>query len=403
MKFPIPYLLVCLILFPNFYLTAQRSASQISPTEKLVLPSNAKSNGKNLIASFAVKNRIGVAPMPVQFKDMSVGQATKWTWTFGDGQTDTIKNPLHTYQAPGKYTVKLTVLDATSSSSITRNDYITVTAEGACDTLAFPLAGDYVYYEIVGNGSGYVSGNNSYGDLAKASFFDAFEPQSTLIGGILEFAIAKKSLASDKPVKFVAWDSDGTTGAPMTALADVEIPISQIVQEVEFGWPTTVFFSDPPAISNAFFLGLELPQSLGDTLALFTNYDDDTENGNGWEQHDNGNWYPYSNNQFSWNINIDHAIFPLICHTTGISNHLLDSQLLIYPVPATDQLNIMLLDPNYQEVSVAITDITGRIVYQHPYLVKAHVSIDVSQLKKGTYVLRLNHNKLTTHRKIIVW
>ncbi len=391
-----------LLIFLTTKLFPQRLDSTFSPGEKQESSLTDKNDGKSLIAGFAVKERFGVAPMTIQFKDMSEGQPTKWTWTFGDGQTDTIKNPIHIYQEPGKYSVKLSVLDATSSSSITRNHYIYVTAAGDCDTLAFPLLGDYVFYEIIGNGSGYVSGNNSYGDLAKASVFDVNEPLGTLVGGIFDFAIAKRSLASDQPVKFVAWDSDGAAGAPLTVLAEAQIPISQIVQEVGFGWSTAVFFDDPPALNNSFFLGLELPQAPGDTLVLFTNYDGDTQNGNGWEQHDNGNWYPYSSSQFSWNINVDHAIFPLICQTTGIANHLLDSRLLIYPVPASDQLNVVLLDQHAGEAIVSLIDLTGKIVYEHPNPVPSHLSINVSHLQSGVYMLRFIFDGMILHRKIII-
>lgn len=36
-------------------------------------------------------------------------RAVKYLWDFGDGQTSTERNPAHEYQAPGTYTVELTV------------------------------------------------------------------------------------------------------------------------------------------------------------------------------------------------------------------------------------------------------------------------------------------------------
>lgn len=401
MKFSAFLLFASIIVFQSASLFAQRNISHISAHEINSLPSGSDPDEKFLIAGFAVKNRFGVAPMSVQFKDMSEGQPTKWNWIFGDGQTDTIKNPLHVYQEPGKYTVKLSVLDGTSSNSITRTNYIIVTTAGACDTLAYPLEGDYIFYVISGNGSGYVSGNNSFGDLAKASYFVNNDPQINLIGGIFDFAVAKKSLASDRLVKFIAWDNDGLLNSPNTLLAEEEIPLSQIVQEVGFEWPTTVFFTNPPAINHDFYLGLQLPQNFGDTLALFTNFDGDVEVGNGWEQHDNGNWYPYSNNQNSWNIEIDHAIFPLICQTTGISNHLLDNQLLIFPIPASDKINVLMLDPNIEITSIALMDITGRIIYDQRQLSKS-ASIDVGNLNTGLYVLKMNIDGVNVFRKVMV-
>lgn len=381
---------------------SQRNADDIAPLQ-ISKPSDAATFGtKTLEANFLVKDRFGISPLTIQFKGMSTGAPDKWNWTFGDGTTDTIKNPLHTYEEPGLYTVKLSVQKSGVSSSITREDYVYVTAEGACDTLAFPLQGDYSFYEIIENGFGYVSGNNSYGDLAKASYFDDFPPESMLIGGVFDFVVAKKSLASNLPVTFVAWESDEITNSPAGVLAETQLPLAQIEQEVGWDWSTLVFFENPPPIHDDFFLGLKLPQMFGDTLALFTNLEGDVEVGNAWEQHDNGNWYAYANPNYSWGINIDHAIFPLICQTTGISNHYLDNQLLIYPIPANDRINIVILDRAIEAGQLSLIDLAGRLVYDHRQPLEHSTVVDVSHLKEGVYILRFNVDGVMAHRKVII-
>ena len=45
----------------------------------------------------------------VAFKDLSVGTINSWKWDFGDGETSTEQNPLHTYLDPGHYVVVLWV------------------------------------------------------------------------------------------------------------------------------------------------------------------------------------------------------------------------------------------------------------------------------------------------------
>lgn len=388
-------------IFAAFCGFAQQRNSLIEPNHKEI-PYESPFFNKSLEANFVIKDRFGIAPMTIQFKDMSPGEPAGWTWSFGDGASDTVKNPLHTYDVPGTYTVKLTVVKDGVSSTLTRENYIVVSTGGACDTIAYPLQGDYTYYEIIENGSGYVSGNNSYGDLAKASFFDGFDPESMLLGGVFEFAIAKPSLASTIPVKFVAWERDADLGTPSGMLAETFVPITQIVQESGFGWSTLVFFDGPPAVNSSFFLGLELPQTPGDTLALYTNFDGDSETGNGWEQHDNGNWYPYSNAQFSWDVELDHAIFPLICQTTGISNHYLDEQVLIYPIPTSDKINLMLLDPSFKTGRLIIYDISGRVVYQHGRELSLSESINVSTLNEGVYFLMLEIDGVAIYQKIMI-
>lgn len=55
----------------------------------------------------------------VTFTDLSTG-ATSWLWNFGDGNTSTLQNPVHTYATLGSYTVTLTVFNGACSHSITR-------------------------------------------------------------------------------------------------------------------------------------------------------------------------------------------------------------------------------------------------------------------------------------------
>ncbi len=62
----------------------------------------------------------------VQFTDNSTNNPTDWQWDFGDGNTSTEQNPLHTYENIGTYTVSLTITNAIGSDTEVKNDYITV-------------------------------------------------------------------------------------------------------------------------------------------------------------------------------------------------------------------------------------------------------------------------------------
>jgi PKD repeat protein len=59
------------------------------------------------IADFATSPSSGAAPLAVQFTDTSRNAPTGWKWDFGDGQTSTERNPVHTYVSPGVYPVTL--------------------------------------------------------------------------------------------------------------------------------------------------------------------------------------------------------------------------------------------------------------------------------------------------------
>ena len=80
-----------------------------------------------LVADFTANVTSGPAPLTVAFTDTSTGGPTSWLWDFGDGNTSTVQNPVHTYESPGNYSVTLTVSNAFGTSTLTKPDYIRVT------------------------------------------------------------------------------------------------------------------------------------------------------------------------------------------------------------------------------------------------------------------------------------
>lgn len=79
-------------------------------------------------ASFTRTPSTGGAPLAVAFTDTSTGGPTSWAWTFGDGGTSTVRNPSHTYTAPGSYTVSLRATNAAGSHTWTQAASVTVTS-----------------------------------------------------------------------------------------------------------------------------------------------------------------------------------------------------------------------------------------------------------------------------------
>ncbi|HXB12303.1 MAG TPA: PKD domain-containing protein, partial [Bacteroidia bacterium] len=83
-----------------------------------------------IIVTFSADSLGGCAPLCVNFKDLTIdagGIVNKWNWSFGDGGTDTVKDPRHCYSNPGSYTVTLTVVDNHGcTSTLVINSMITV-------------------------------------------------------------------------------------------------------------------------------------------------------------------------------------------------------------------------------------------------------------------------------------
>jgi PKD repeat protein len=48
---------------------------------------------------------IGINGREISFQDVSLNVPTSWLWYFGDGQNDSVRNPIHTYGSDGFYSV----------------------------------------------------------------------------------------------------------------------------------------------------------------------------------------------------------------------------------------------------------------------------------------------------------
>lgn len=80
-----------------------------------------------LTADFTSDVTIGCVGTPVSFTDLSTSNPNTWFWDFGDGGSDTVKNPIHTYNTAGTYTVHMFAANSGScSDSIVKTSYITI-------------------------------------------------------------------------------------------------------------------------------------------------------------------------------------------------------------------------------------------------------------------------------------
>ncbi len=79
----------------------------------------------NYSASFNAPAQ-GCVGAPIAFTDMSTVGSNSWSWNFGDGQTSSSQNPVHSYSTPGTYNVTLTSQNTISGCSSTFNQNITI-------------------------------------------------------------------------------------------------------------------------------------------------------------------------------------------------------------------------------------------------------------------------------------
>jgi PGF-pre-PGF domain-containing protein len=78
------------------------------------------------VANFNGTPLSGVAPLTVQFNDLSTGSPTNWNWSFGDGNFSNLQSPPHIYAYPGLFSITLNVSNSAGNDSFTRTNYITI-------------------------------------------------------------------------------------------------------------------------------------------------------------------------------------------------------------------------------------------------------------------------------------
>jgi len=77
-------------------------------------------------ADFTAQPLTGIAPLEVQFTDLSSPEVTEYQWDFGDGSSSNLQHPSHTYLYPGNYSVTLTVTGARGTGVRTHQSFIRV-------------------------------------------------------------------------------------------------------------------------------------------------------------------------------------------------------------------------------------------------------------------------------------
>jgi PKD repeat protein len=96
-------------------------------TDSITKPGYISVKDSLVKADFSATPTSGAAPLKVQFTDKSTGSPNNWFWDFGDGFTAAgVKDPSHTYQYGGKYTVTLSVTLGEEVDRVVKKDYINV-------------------------------------------------------------------------------------------------------------------------------------------------------------------------------------------------------------------------------------------------------------------------------------
>lgn len=334
----------------------------------------------------------------VTFTDLSTGNPSSRLWTFegGDPPTSTESNLVVVYAEEGVYDVTLTVENDTAQDTKTITDYISVVASTVeIDTLNYPLGGDYAVYVTQNNG--FVTGNNEFGDLAKANYYNNNE--NTYITGVLyEFAYGTGSGTS---IEFAIWNNSGTDNSPGSKIASKTLLLDDIIDDAAAESFTYVEFNPPVLVNGPFYAGVTLPTSTGDTLALWSNNNGDTSPGIAWELWSTNEWYAIGSTD-SWGLNIAMAIYPIVQTTLDVNEYRDYNKLAVFPNPSNGNFIIDLSKLSNQNFKLKMFNTNGNCVLdQSIEKWENSISFDISDFPAGIYMIRLIDGQKTYSQKIL--
>ncbi len=211
-----------------------------------------------------------------------------------------------------------------------------------------------------------------------------------------KFGVSKGSAGN---VEFVIWDEDETSGEPGQILTSKQHSFSNIKEDVNSGKMTTIDFSEPVTVDGPFFAGVILPDTEGDTLALYMY--DQTPN-IAWEQFKSGSWYPFDS-EYSWQTEAGLAIFPIVDKGSSNStpvNHVMEAaNIRVYPNPFRNIFTVEL--PNeYKNSRVKVVDLSGRVVFEQVVYNPSGFRINLAQHQPGMYILQVSHENRQYSRLI---
>jgi PKD repeat protein len=154
---------------------------------------------------------------------------------------------------------------------------------------------------ITVDAGGYLSGNNGYGDSAKAEGFNVPDSATYLTSAALDFGyVTINPTDTNNTVTIYAWDNTGYGGGPGNIIDQATVTMGNIAQAVSDGKWLEVYFSGDSLTTSTIYVGLYLPTNPGDTLALLTNPYAGPD-GNGWELTVLYGWSTYS---ADWNDSV---------------------------------------------------------------------------------------------------
>ena len=210
---------------------AAGTTDSLTKTQYIIV--NARPN-----TNFSAAPLTGCFPLPVTFTDLSTpgsGTITSWLWDFGDGNTSTQQNPVHTFSAAGNYTILLVVTNSNGcAKSFTRPNYVSISSGvDAIFTNSMPSscsAPQTITFQNQSTGTGTLSYQWLFGDGGSSTQANPLHTYAT---------------AGNYTVRLVVTNSTGCTD---TAIHTNSIVIGSV--SADFTFPANICVGNAFSFSN---------------------------------------------------------------------------------------------------------------------------------------------------------
>lgn len=249
----------------------------------------------------------------------------------------------------------------------------------------------YVIDNVAPIDSGFVAGNNFYGDLAKMQLFDGtygVAGGGTITGVLLSVPV---KIDGGGSIDVSIWGDNSGQPNYASALGTVTVPLANIdttIANYSLVSGTNAFYNlavtFPSAVTipagNKFWAGVVLPTgqnliSLECTNASVTPFTAaSTHTG---EIQSSGTFFSFNDGTTStWQLNSALSIFPVVNFTAGLNENVIDA--VVYPNPANNVLNIQAKE---DLTSITVTTMDGKVV-----ATSTTSSVNVAELTSGIYM-----------------
>jgi PKD repeat protein len=403
----------CSKMFTPGQVTRMRNAlnSTTAGRSNLITTTNLNQTGASGVltlckADFGADKTTICAGESVSFDDQTFNAVTGWNWTFAGGSpsASTDPNPIVSYSTPGLYEVSLTATDGTSNDTETKTSYIRV----------LPSA-------------------------ASLPFVEGFESYST-IDNIMEWGVENPG----NNAKFQLETAFGHTGSKCVELPNFGQPVGNVDELLSYpvdlsginsGTGVTLSFRyayRKRNTGNTEYLKVMVTNNCGDTWVVRkTIFGDQLSNivsTSSWAPSSQDDWttvhmtnvtssywvddfrYKFvfesdgGNNLYLDNINI-YAGDPSDELILGINEAVEFADIKLYPNPADNEVNLSFGLAAAQDVTIEITDLTGKVVQlNHINANEGNnlVMMNTSEFAQGSYFLNINAgNKRSTLQFVV--